>query len=402
MLKKNLCSDYNPLYFLASLGAGGIAITFFMYPMFMIKHPDTPIITFNHIYPILTGSNLALSGILALDLLAILFFGFLHFRLLIWNFSELKCFRKTGSCDTLKNSNAEVTLMVIPLTLAMSINVAFVLGALFVPGLWGFVEYLFPFALLGFLAVGVLALKILGAYFTRLFTSGDFDFASNNNLSQMIAIFALAMIAVGLAAPGAMSHHIQINAIGIFLSIFFLSLGMVLAVIKLVLGFQSILTHGISEKASPSLWILIPILTLFGITFIRLTMGLHHGFEEDLSKPGLFVTTSVILSLQILVGMIGYNVMKRVGYFRNYINGPKGDAGTFALICPGVAFFVFGTFFITFGLVKNGLIGHLSPAYFAILAPFALIQIKTIQVFFQLSCRIMSFGLCNLKFAEQN
>ena len=217
----------------------------------------------------------------------------------------------------------------------------------------------------------------------------------------MIAIFALAMISVGMAAPGAMSQNIQVNAIGIFLSIFFLSLAMVLAIIKLVLGFQSIITHGISEKASPSLWILIPILTLFGITLIRLRMGLHHGFEADVSKPGLFVLTSVILSLQILVGLIGYNVMQRVGYFKHYINGQKGDAGTFALICPGVAFFTFGIFFLAFGLVKNGLVGQLSPAYFIILAPFVLVQLKTIQVFFQLSCRIISLGPCNVEVAQQ-
>ena len=175
---------------------------------------------------------------------------------------------------------------------------------------------------------------------------------------------------------------------------------MVLAIVKLVLGFQSIITHGISEKASPSLWILIPILTLFGITVIHLTMDLHHGFEADLSKPSLFVLTSVILSLQIMIGLIGYKVMDEVGYFRDYISGSKGDAGTFALICPGVALFVFGTFFLTFGLVKNGLVGHLSPAYFVILTPFILVQIKTIQVFFQLSCRIISLGPCNVRIAQ--
>jgi len=119
-------------------------------------------------------------GLLVLDLVAILFFSFLHFRLLLWNFSELKCFRKPASCTELKKSNAEVSLMVIPLTLAMSINVAFILRALFFPGLWQFVEYLFPLALLGFFAVGIQALRILGTYFTRLFTAGDFD--SNINV----------------------------------------------------------------------------------------------------------------------------------------------------------------------------------------------------------------------------
>ncbi|MCB1757502.1 MAG: hypothetical protein KDJ38_18415 [Gammaproteobacteria bacterium] len=396
MLRKDLGSSYSPLFFLASLGAGGLAVSFFMYPMFMIKHPDTPLATFNDIYPVLTGDNPLTAGLLLADLLVIAVFAFIHFRLLIWNIGQYRKFRQTSAFATLKSSNAEVALMAIPLTLAMSINVAFVLGALFVPNLWSVVEYLFPMALVAFLAVGAYALRILGDYFVRLFTSGDFDFGANNNLSQMIAIFALTMVAVGLAAPGAMSHHTAVNAIGIFFSIFFLAIAGVLALIKLVLGFQSILQHGIAKAASPSLWILIPILTLTGITLIRLTMGLHHGFAADLSQPSLFVLTSVILSLEILIGLIGYSVMKHVGYFRDYVNGPDGDAGTFALICPGVALFVFGMFFLNFGLMKNGLVGHLSPGYFIVLAPFILVQLKTIQVFFRLSCQILSCGYCRL------
>ena len=31
--------SYSPLYFLASLGAGGLAVTFFMYLMFWVPHP---------------------------------------------------------------------------------------------------------------------------------------------------------------------------------------------------------------------------------------------------------------------------------------------------------------------------------------------------------------------------
>lgn len=389
MLKRNLGEQYNPLFFLAALGAGGLAASFFMYPMFMIKHPDTPMVTFNHLWPVLTGGNWLASGLLALDLLAILFFSFLHFRLLAWNFREYRAFRRTPAFERLKNSNAEVSLMAIPLTLAMTINVFFILGASFVPNLWSVVEYLFPGAILGFLAVGIYALRILGDYFTRLFTRGDFDFTQNNNLSQMVAIFALAMVAVGLAAPGAMSHHIETNAVAIALSIFFATVAIILGLIKLVLGFKSILEHGIAEAASPSLWIIIPIFTLLGITFIRLTFGLHHGFETPLSQPGLFVLTAIILSLEILFGFIGYKVMKSLGYFRDYIHGDKGNAGTFSLICPGVAFFVFGVFFLTFGLVKNGLVGHLSPMYFVFLAPFMLVQFITVRTLFKLTRKVL-------------
>lgn len=396
MLVKHLKSDFNPLYFLAALGAGGLAVSFFMYPMFLIPHPDTPMVTFNHWYPVLMDGAPLQQGLLLLALTMVVLLALVHIRLLLWNLAEYRQYKQTNAYKELRQSNAEVSLMAIPLTLAMTINVMFVLGALFVPNLWTVVEYLFPFAILAFLAVGVLALKILGDYFTRLFMNGEFDFVANNNLSQMIAIFALAMIAVGLAAPGAMSHFKIVNAIAMFFSVFFFSLAVVLMLLKLVLGMQSIMQHGLAVRASPSLWIMIPILTLMGITLVRLTMGLHHGFENPLNKPGLFILTSAILSLQILIGLIGYKVMKSNGYFRDYIHGVKGDAGSFALICPGVAFTVFGFFFLIFGLVKNGLVPLGSPAFFILMAPFVLVQLKTLQVFFRLSCRVIACGPCQV------
>lgn len=44
--------------------------------------------------------------------------------------------------------------------------------------------------------VGILALAIFGEYFTRILTTSSFDFIQNNNLSQMIAMFAFAMVGV--------------------------------------------------------------------------------------------------------------------------------------------------------------------------------------------------------------
>ena len=399
MLIKNLNEKYNPLYFLAALGAGGLAVSFFMYPNFMLPHEGNPMITFNQLYPILMGEDKLTAILLSGALIAIAALAILHFRLLFWNIKEYRKFRKTEAFQSLKNSNREISLMVIPLTLAMSINVSFILGAVFVPDLWSVVEYLFPMAILAFFAVGVYALKILGDYFTRIFIKGDFKFSENNNFSQMIAIFALTMIAVGLAAPGAMSHHKEINAIGMFLSIFFLSIAIILGVIKMTIAFKSTLKHGVDKGTSASLWMMIPILTLMGITLIRLTMGLHHGFEETLSKPSFFIITSVVISLQIFIGMIGYKVMSAVGYFRDHSKGSDANAGSFALICPGVAFFVFGMFFIVFGLVQNGLIDLMSPAFFILLAPLVLVQLQTLRVFFRLLCNVTACGPCKVKLA---
>ncbi|ODC01304.1 hypothetical protein A3197_02145 [Candidatus Thiodiazotropha endoloripes] len=389
-------STFNPHYFLAALGAGGLAISFFLYPMFMVPHPQTPMVAFESLHPVLLGDNPIATMLLSLDLMAVLAFSIIHFHLLIKNLVGFCHFRKTEAYQELRNSNREVSLMAIPLTLSMSVNIVFVLGSLFVPGLWQIVERLFPFALLAYLSIGLFALRIYGAYFTRLLIKGDFDFNQNNNLSQLMAIFAFAMIATGFAGPGAMSQTQAINAIGIFGSLFFLSLALLLTVIKLVLGLKSILRQGIAKESSYTLWILIPIVTLIGISGVRIIMGLHHGFAEPLSKPGLFVFTSVILSIQILAGVLGYKVMKKVGYFQDYLQGEKRDAGSFALICPGVAMFVFGFFFIVFGLMKNDLIAPYSIAYFVILAPFILIQIKTIVVYLKLNCQVLGYGLCRV------
>ncbi len=311
MLTNNLNEKYNPLYFLAALGAGGLAVSFFMYPNFLLAHEGTPMLTFDQIMPLLMGEDKLTAILLSGALIAIALLAILHFRLLFWNISEYRKFKKTDAFQSLMNSNREISLMVIPLTLAMSVNVSFILGAVFVPGLWSVVEYLFPAAIATFLAIGIYALKILGDYFSRIFIKGDFKFTENNNFTQMIAIFALTMVAVGLAAPGAMSHHKEINAIGMFLSIFFLSIAIILMVIKMTIAFKSTLKHGVDKATSASLWMMIPILTLMGITIIRLTMGLHHGFEETLSKPSFFIITSVVISLQIFIGMIGYKVMKK-------------------------------------------------------------------------------------------
>ncbi|MEW5838996.1 MAG: hypothetical protein AB1717_09210 [Pseudomonadota bacterium] len=389
MLRTNLGASYSPLYFLAALGAGGLSVSFFIYLLFMTPHPGSPMATFNHLWPLLTGGNLLVSALIALDLAVIVFFAFLHFRLLAWNFREYAAFKQTDAFQKLMTSNAEISLMTIPLTLAMSINVMFVLGAVFVPNLWSIVEWMFPAALLAFLAVGVYAMKILVTYFARVLSEGGIDFASNNSLAPMIAIFSLSMIAVGLAAPAAMSTFKVTQAWSITFSLFFFSTAILLAAIKLILGFKAMMEHGISEAASPSLWIMIPILTLLGITWIRLNHGLHHGFGAHGEASALFVLTSAVLSVQILFGLIGWAVMQRLGYFRDYVHGDKGNAGTFALVCPGVAFFVFGTFFIHLGLVATGLLGKFSWGYWLLLLPFVWVQIKTVQLIFGLNRRIL-------------
>lgn len=388
MTTSSAAKPYSPIYFLGSLGSGGLTVSFFIYFMFMIDHPKTPLATFDFIFPAIQSSTPIISGLIILNLIIILLFAFLHLKLLIWNIHQYKQFKKTEAYQQMKGTAKEVTLMAIPLTYAMTVNAMFVLGAVFVPKLWTIVEYLFPGAILAFLVIGVYALKLFMDYFTRMITTGDFDFVENNSLSQMIAVFAFAMIGVGLAAPGAMSHIKAVSATGMFFSIFFFTIAMMLAGLKMLLGFKSMLTKGISKDASVSLWIVIPILTLFGITLVRQAHGFSHNFNAPLYSANLFFTASVILSLQILFGIIGYIVMKRIGYFDDVLNGDETIPSAYSLVCPGVAIFVFGMFFIYFGLVQNGIVERFSIPYFIVLAPLVFIQYKTVRTLFKLKGKL--------------
>ena len=382
-IKSNLKENYTPLYFLASLGAGGLSVSVYMYLMFMIKHPKVPLATFEFIFPILKAGNFY-SFLVGFAILGVLFFSFLHFKLLFWNLKEYSLFKKTKAFEDLKNSSAEVGLMAIPLTLAMTINVCFVLGVALVPNLWSVVEYMFPFAILGFLAVGLYGLKIYGDFLARVILKGGFEFEKNSNFTQMIAAFAFSMVSVGFAAPGAMSHHIEVSAIALFCSIFFMIVTILVVLKTMFLGFKSMYLYGISKEASGSLWILIPIATLLGIALVRISFGLVHNFDDKVSFSYLFMLTTGIVSLQLAIGLLGYKVMKSVGYFKEYIHSDKKSVSALGLVCPGVAFFVFGMFFLFFGLVKNGVVEIFSLGYFIVLLFFMIVQAKTIQTYFKL------------------
>ena len=384
---KGLNEKYNPLYFLAALGNGGMAVSFFMYFMFMVPHPDTPMPTVHDIIPYLFGESLGVSFLVGLAYIGVIYFGFRHFYMLIWNIREFNLFKGSNTYTELKASNNASAFMAIPLTFGVTINVLFVSGAIFVPNLWSVIEILLPFAIIAFLIVGFFAIKIYLTYFTK-FLQGKFEIEQNNHLGQMLAVFAFGMIAVGLAAPAAMSHNLTTSAIATFLSLFFATIAISLGLMIVVLGVRGMLENGVAIEAAPSLWLSVPITTLLGITFVRLYTGVSHNLFDTTPSPGvMFIVLSILVSLQIAFLSIGYFVLKEIGYFKNYthISGPKKSAGSFTLICPGVAFFVLGMFFVGDGLIKTGIVDKFSIWHFLVLIPFFFSQMKTIQVLSRLN-----------------
>ena len=308
-MPKTLGNTYSPLYFLSSLGAGGLVITFFMYLLFWVPHPGQSVPVFEDIVSFFGGSDPLMQAMVGVALAGIALFSALHFRLLFWNLSELRKCRGTDACARLQATNAETQFKAVPLTLAMSVNVVFMLGLVFVPQLWSVVEYLFPLAIIAFLLIGLYAFKLLGAFFGRVMAEGGFDLKANNSFAQLLPAFALAMVSVGLAAPAAMSTNTMVVGIATPLAIFFIVASVLVAVVAMVIGFHSMIEHGTSPEAAPTLMIVIPILTVLGIALVRLNHGLHVHFDVHTSAGDTFIMLTEILSIQISIchaGTDGY------------------------------------------------------------------------------------------------
>jgi hypothetical protein len=389
-LRHKLGEDYSPLYFLSALGAGGLAVTFFMYLMFLTPHPDTPIPTFESWMAAIQNGHPVMQGMIIVAITGVILFSLLHLRVLFWNVAEYLQFRKTAAFGKLTASNAEVQLMAVPLTFAMTINVGFIIGALFVPKLWSVVEYLFPLAVLAFAVTGYYAMAIFMRFLSRVLVHGSFDCSRNNNLSQMLAIFAFSMVGVGFSASAAMSHSQLTSGIAMILAVMFLTVAVLLAVTKFVLGFRAMFEHGIDREGAVSLWIIIPIITLVGIAVYRISMGMHHNFGTDVQPIRNLAMFATFGGAQLLFGILGYMVMKKLGYFRDYIHGQGKSIASYALICPGVAAFVMAFFFVHIGLVGSGLVEKYSIAHMVLLAPLLLLQLKTILTMFKLNGKLLN------------
>lgn len=381
---------YSPLFFLSSLGAGGLAVSFFMYLMWMTPRPGQPIPSFTTLVAAFQEGGLAMQAMILVSLLGFLYFAATHVRLLVWNLRQAAAWKKTEAYAAFRKGNAESQLMVVPLTLAMSVNVAFIAGAVFVPGLWEIAEYLFPFAILAFAAIGAYALSIFSGFLGRVLTEGGFDCAKNNSLGQMLSVFALAMVGVGFSASAAMSHNAVTSAIAFMGAAFFVTAALIMGAIMLVLGFRAMMENKADKETAPTLWIVIPFVTVAGIAIYRLNMALMHNFGVEWAPGSVFSYLTFLLSLQLVFGLIGYAVMKRFGYFAHYVSGEGRSPGSFALICPGVALFVFANFFINPGLVGIGLVEAYSPVYFALYVPLVALQLKTIEVYWRLNGKLVA------------
>lgn len=389
---RNLGEKYSPLYFLAALGFGGMSVFFFMAFMHITPHPETPMPTFESITAAYADGDGFMRAVIVIGYVGMIAALIMHLTLLVWNFREFGLFRQTEAYQTLKSTNAEVTLMAIPLTLGMTINGAFVAALALIPGLWGIIQSLMPFALLAYGTVGLVALVTMTNYLRRII-AGGFSFEANGGLNQLIAAFAFSMVAVGFAAPAAMGTGTLVVLTGVWGSILFGIISLILFGVFLVAGIMSIMRYGLALPNSATLWLAVPVLTLWAITVLRDRHGMQTLIDAGPAGPqnhpgssvGLMMFLSFIILTQVAFLGLGFVVMRANGFFRKFVLGREVTSPVaFTLVCPGVGLAVLSMFFINVGLVQNGLVEKFSPTYYGLLLIPAAIAAVTLWLAFTL------------------
>ncbi len=383
---------YSPLYFLAALGAGGLVVSFFMWLLFWVPHPGRPVPVFEDLAAALASGGPLLKATILGAMAGILVFAAMMLRLLVWNLFAFAAFRRTEAYRRLRASNDETQLLAAPLASAMAINAGFILGLVFVPGLWGRVEWLFPLALAGFLAIGVWALRLMGDFWGRVLAQGGFDCTRNNSFGQLLPAFALAMVGVGLAAPAAMSGSPAVAGASFLASTFFVVTAVLIGTVKLMLGARAMMEHGADARSAPTLWIAVPIVTVVAIALMRQEHGLHAHMGAAGGPAETLTLLSRFLAVQLAFGLLGLLVLRRQGYFARHVFGSERLAGAYALVCPGVALSVMLHFFLNKGLVATGLVAKFGLVYWGVTALALALQAATILLVLRLNAQHFAPG----------
>jgi len=193
------------------------------------------------------------------------------------------------------------------------------------------------------------------------------------------------MVAVGLAAPAAMSTVPVVAGISIVLASVFMTAAIVLALVVLVMSVRPMLEHGVNVEAAPTLMVVIPLMTVLGIAMLRIDHGLGATFGAEASAADSLMLTTRLMSVEVIFALFGIAVLSRVGYLARFVTGSETSAGSYALVCPGVAMSVMTQFWLNKGLVAAGIVAKFSLAYWAISAVAIALQVAVIVLIWMLA-----------------
>lgn len=329
---------FSPLFFLASLGAGGIAILPFVIMQYTTTH-GPGLVTMAQIASMgYTGFSAAYFTSLEV-IMAI--FAVLHFVLTGWfTVNAIKWIKNGHLKGLLKDPLNNATVLAPFISILMTMNLFIGPIRYFFPLLSDNFQSLFLPAMIFwsmlFVVIILLEVYLLGVSFKKGF---DIDKINFGWLLHPFLLGMLTVIGTGLAA---MSKNAEIAHTAAFMSLISGSMGVFLLLVKMIMLFKNhFAASNLPEKHFlPSFLIVIPNITLFAISAFRLGhyLEFHHHFHLD---AYFYIVIGVSFAFEIWYMLFGISLL--VNYFRQ--NHFKEYYITqWGLICPFVAFITLGSF----------------------------------------------------------
>lgn len=330
---------FNPLIFLASLGAGGIAVSPFVYFQYTKPH-GKGLITLNEL---LSGNYSSFESSLFFLLMAIMvIFTALHFFLTFKYLGQLFPWLKTRSYKELIGDPLKNSAILAPfISIAMSMNIVIAVIRFFVLAISANFQMLMLPALVFWLIIWGLLMR---AEITLLKISFAKEFDINKiSFGWLLHPFALSMVSVTGMGIAAMAKNHNIANAAVIPSVISLSMGFFLFIVKLISVFTSHFNQkGVPERQFlPSFLIVVPITTLFAISFFRLAHYMEHNFGYHFSS---LYTWIILIGFAFETWYLMFGISMLKDYFRRDFFRKEYYVTLWAFICPFVAYSVLTSF----------------------------------------------------------
>lgn len=331
---------FNPLIFLASLGAGWISIMPFAFMQYSVDFGEW-LIKLDHIMQIFWWANIMRLYYILFIIMVV--FGILHIVLTIIFLKQLFAWYKSEEYKEYKEDPLKNYGMITPLlSLLMTMNVVIWPIRFFIPNfadnLQSFMLPALIFWILLFFVTMYASMRILKKAFEQSFDIEKINFG------RLLTPFTIWMLSVVWAWIAAMSKNSQIANTAAFFTLIAASMWLLLLLVKLVTLFKKHFEDKNwlpSKYFMPSFLIVIPNITLYAITFFRLghylekTMWFHIDYFFYFVIAGWFAFATWYL-------IFGLMLMKK--FFQNHFFKKEYYVQLRGLICPFVAYGVLGSF----------------------------------------------------------
>jgi len=371
---------FNPLIFLASLGAGGISVIPFSFLQYT-HHRGEGLITFQQVGhgSLSIGKEILFFGLESVMLL----FAAIHIILTILLIGKLvKWVRGEEYRSFISDPLINTGILAPFISFAMTMNVFIGPVRFFIPSFAQNLQFFMLPALAVFTVIWAFLMKMeIGILKTAFATSFD---VSRLHFGWLLQPFALAMITVTGTGIAAMAKNPSVAHTAAFLSFVSGSMGFFLFMVKLFSLFKSHFeAPGLPDRQFlPGFLIVVPNITLYAISAFRLGHYFEHQFGAHLH---IYFTVVILTAFAFESWYMMFGLSLLSDYFRKHFFSREFYISQWGLVCPFVAYAVLSAF--VYSVFINSVVFYV----LVITAAGVSIALFAILIRRQLACAGMSF-----------